>query len=315
MRITLDLIEQYRGLFVGRLSDHSIQLENGLYARVGQPLSPARLAAHLHGDVSLATYVINDQGQCTFAVMDADQDDGLDILGRVQDQLADVAVLAHLEMSRRGGHLWFFLSRQMSPRLVRTWLLPFCPRGVEFYPKQDQTRGYGSAIRLPFGIHRRSGRRYPFVQRSGGNWKPVADSIASQVSMLTSLGRAAPPPDANQVVSANPQKKLFSQSSPFSTTGQSIRDWCALQNPFVLIGRYIDLDTRGMGHCPFGWHHDGGRDEHRSFKVYQPGVAGGYCWYCHSWDQGGSVFDFLRHYHNLDARELWRGIKQGVMKW
>jgi hypothetical protein len=315
MQITLDLIEQYRALFVGRLSDHSIQLENGLYARVGQPLSPVRLAAHLRGDVSLATYVINDQAQCMFAVMDADQDDGLDILGEVQDQLAGVGVLAQLEMSRRGGHLWFFLSRQMSPRLVRTWLLPFCPSEVEFYPKQDQTRGYGSAIRLPFGIHRRSGRRYPFVQRSGRSWKPLADSVVGQISMLTLLGRAVPPPDANQVAGTNPQKKLFSQSPPFSTIGQSIRDWCALQNPFVLIGRYVDLDARGMCYCPFSWHHEGGRDEHRSFKVYQPGVAGGYCWYCYAWDQGGSVFDFLRYYHNLGVMELWRGIKQGVMEW
>jgi hypothetical protein len=315
MRITLDLIEQYRGLFVGRLSDHSIQLENGLYARVGQPLTPARLAAHLRGDVSLATYLINDQGQCTFAVIDADQDNGLEVLSEVQGRLADLGVLTHLEMSRRGGHLWVFLSRPVSPRLVRAWLLPFCPYGVEFYPKQDQTRGYGSAIRLPFGIHRKSGRRYPFVQRSSRSWRPLAGSIASQVSTLASLKRVTPPPDGSQVAGANQQKKLFSQSPPFGTIGQSIRDWCAQQDPFVLIGRYVTLDARGMGHCPFGWHHEGSRDEHMSFKVYHPGVAGGYCWYCHAWDQGGSVFDFLRYYHNLGVRELWGEIKQGVMKW
>jgi hypothetical protein len=309
------LIEQYRGLFVGRLSDHSIQLENGLYARVGQPLTPARLAAHLRGDVSLATYLINDQGRCTFVVMDADQDNGLEMLYEVQNRLAGLGVFAQLEMSRRGGHLWVFLSKPVPPRSVRAWLLPFCPCGVEFYPKQDQTRGYGSAIRLPFGVHRRSGRRYPFVQCSGENWGPLADSIASQVSTLASLKRVTLPPDGNQVTSANPQKKLFSQSPSFSTTGQSIRDWCAQQDPFVLIGRYVALDTRDMGHCPFGWHHEGDRDEHMSFKVYQPRVAGGYCWYCHAWDQGGSVFDFLRYYHNLSATELWCEIKQGVVKW
>jgi hypothetical protein len=70
-----------------------------------------------------------------------------------------------------------------------------------------------------------------------------------------------------------------------------------------------------MGHCPFGWHHEGGRDGHMSFKVYRPGVAGGYCWYCHALDQGGSVFDFLRYYHNLGVMELWCGIKRGVMMW
>src|SRR5258708_29593122 len=44
---------------------------------------------------------------------------------------------------------------------------------------------------------------------------------------------------------------------------------------------------------PFSSHHAHGCDTHASFKVYQPGTPGGYCWYCYVWQQGGSAFDFF----------------------
>lgn len=92
---------------------------------------------------------------------------------------------------------------------------------------------------------------------------------------------------------------------------RSGRDWNARRNPFALIGRYVELDSRGMGCCPFGWHHVNGRDVHPSFKVHKPKFSGGYCWYCLAWGSGGSVFDFLLLYHNIEARELWHRILAG----
>jgi len=313
----MDWIDQYMALFVGRRDDHSVQLETGLYARAGLPLDRARVLAHLRGNVSLASYLIDERGLCGRAVMDADEENGFFCLASVQQQLRAGNIPAWLERSRRGAHLWIFTDRPISPALLRAWLLPFCPAGVEFYPKQDQTRGVGSAIRLPFGIHRRSGRRYGFVEASpAGEWHAIGRRISDQVAYLFDQARAIPPAViATTSAPAREQKKPFSSPGrPHSPVGEypDIRAWNAAQNPFTVIGRYVDLDRRGGGRCPFGEHHANGRDDH-SFQVYEPGTPGGYCWYCHTWQAGGSVFDFLRMYHGLTVAEAWARAKRGEL--
>ncbi len=91
----------------------------------------------------------------------------------------------------------------------------------------------------------------------------------------------------------------------------TIHDWCAAQDAVRVIGRYVRLDQRGMGCCPFGWHHSDGKDSRPSLWVHAPRSAGAPCWYCHVWQRGGNLFDFLLLYHNLDARSLWQRILLG----
>jgi DNA primase len=83
------------------------------------------------------------------------------------------------------------------------------------------------------------------------------------------------------------------------------------QDPYTLIGCYVPLDSRGMGCCPFGEHHDDGRDTHPSFRVYMPATPGGCCWHCYTWGKGGNVFNFLALYLGLDARTLWSRMQAG----
>ncbi len=315
----MDWIDRYMELFVSRLSDHCFQLETGVYVRAGQPLNRTRILAHLHGDVSLATYVIDDAGLCKFAVLDGDKENDFALLAGVREQFRHAGIPSWLEKSRRGAHLWVFLARPASPADLRAWLLPFCPAGMEFYPKQASTRGFGSAIRLPFGIHRRSGRRYSFVEASGSDqWHPIGARISDQVNTLYHAPRATLPAVIPTNAATHLQKRELTNSVQPATFAagryQSIRDWCAMQDPFMVIGRYVHLDARGRGHCPFGEHHLAGRDTHASFQVYTPGVPGGYCWYCRAWDKGGSVFDFLRLYHGLDVREAWKQIQRGELQ-
>jgi len=94
-------------------------------------------------------------------------------------------------------------------------------------------------------------------------------------------------------------------------TSATIRDWCEAQDPFDMIVRYVKLDKNGLGCCPFGAHHSDGKDSHPSFRVYRPKFAGGSCWYCYVWEQGGNVFDFLCLYLHLDAKALWQRILAG----
>jgi hypothetical protein len=317
----MNMLDRFINTFVSRGDDFALQRSDGGYVRVGRPLALRDVYSHLTGAYTLGSYVIDEQGQCRFAVFDADSEDGLDVLHRVQDQLHAVGIASTLEQSRRGGHLWVMLAEPLLASLVRAWLLPFCPPGVEFYPKQDEGKGYGSLMRIPLGVHRLTGKRYPFVVWRPTCVVPVATTVREVLVWLEGRARTALPgygsaSPTHAHLDTRMQKKSFSLSSPPTQLASpgSIRAWCAAQDPYVVIGRYVALGSRGQGHCPFGWHHANGRDTHASFKVYAPGVPGGYTWYCHTWQQGGSVFDFLRYYHGLDARTLWRRIREGVVR-
>ncbi len=53
---------------------------------------------------------------------------------------------------------------------------------VEVFPKQGSSHGPGSMIRVPFGIHRKSGERYPFIDHTGkplGTWQQQMAILSS----------------------------------------------------------------------------------------------------------------------------------------
>jgi len=288
---------------------------------VGQPLTREVLRAHLLGRLSLGSYVIDEAGCCRFALYDADGEDGLPVLLSLQRRLAADGIPAYLEGSRRGGHLWVFLAHPTSAGVVRGWLHPYTVAGVEFYPKQDTASHErpGSLVRVPLGVHRRSGRRYPFVEQQGGRLLPLARTVGETLLWLSTVRRAAPPAclpvsGLGTAPQREPTHKKFS-SLPAPTTRraptETIRDWCLAQDPLAVIGGYVELDAHGMGCCPFGWHHAAGRDRHPSLWVHPLRRGELACWWCHTWQQGGSLFDFLRLYHGLDARQLWQRIRAG----
>lgn len=306
---------------IGRHNDYAVQRADGLYYRTRRPLSYNVLRRHVAGVETIGTYLIDEQECCRFAVFDADSDEGFVQVIAVQARLAGDGIPSYLEASRRGAHLWVMFSVPAPAALVRRWLLPYCPGGVEFYPKQDRADWDhpGSLVRVPFGVHRLTGRRYPFVAvGSDGQLVSVIASVKAALSWLSTIDRA-PVPAAHSLpqrdhVGLPTQKKCTSKKAPDSTqleTTLSIRDWNARQNPLTLIGQYVGLDSHGIGCCPFGWHHANGRDSRPSFKVHTPKIAGGYCWYCSTWERGGSVFDFLLLYHNLEVRALWHRILSG----
>jgi hypothetical protein len=66
-----------------------------------------------------------------------------------------------------------------------------------------------------------------------------------------------------------------------------------------------------MGCCPFGWHHDDGKDARPSLWVHVPRSLGAPCWYCYVWRHGGNLFDFLCLWYGVSSREMWRRILAG----
>jgi len=320
--ISPEVLSCYARLFVGRRNDYAVQQEDGRYRRAGRSLTYTLLEEHLLGVQTLGTYVIDEQGTCRFAVLDADQADGITVLVGVQERLHQDGIPSYLEASRRGCHLWVFCDRLVKASHLRRWLLPSCPAwNVEFYPKQDESQaGYGSLIRLPLGLHRLSGRRYNFFTLQPDDPPrrvPVARSLEGTLAWLSTIERARMPdedtlPPLPKGWEQDPQQSLAKTPGSVTTSPKAtIEDWCRSQDPYQVISRYVRLDVRGLGCCPFGEHHSDHKDSHPSFRVYRPRRPGGSCWYCYTWGKGGNVFDFLCLYHRLDARTLWRRILAG----
>ncbi len=319
--ITLSMLDPFIACCVGRQNDYAVQVPDGHYVRIRKALTYDELFWHLQGSQTLGTYVITEENCCRFAVFDSDAPTGLLDLATVQMDLEQLGITSYLERSRRGAHLWVFLSEPLSPALLRAWLLPLCPVGVELYPKQEGASWQhpGSVIRLPLGIHQRSGERYPFVRLVDGQVLPLFSSVVDALGWFGTIQRATVShlptilPQRENVSPPTQQNISFKKPEPLTPVGptSTIRDWCASQDALVVIGRYVSLDGNGVGCCPFGWHHDDGADTHPSFVAYRPSFPDICCWYCHTWKQGGSLFDFLRLYYGLEASELWRLLLSG----
>jgi hypothetical protein len=310
-------VAAYASLFVHRWDTYAVQQRDGSYIRVGsEPLSFSLLAAHLSGQITLGTYLLDAQGTCAFAVFDDDREDGLMWLAVLAGELAREGIATMLEASRRGGHLWAHLAEPTPASLVRAWLLPYAQDfHMELYPKQDALdRGlWGSLIRLPLGVHQRSRGWYPFVMVSP-SWEivPVGDTREACCAWAVAFVQQVRVPEQGEQASFPAHEAVSAVSSAALTpvSGRlSIREWCQSQDIVEVIGRYVALDRRGVGSCPFKEHHARG-DLRPSFQVF-----GGHDphWYCYAWRRAGDLFTFLCWYHGLTAHEGYQRLLQGTL--
>ncbi len=319
--LPLEALAAYASVFVQRWDQYAVQQRDGSYWRVTEPLSLSHLAAHLAGQWTLGTYVLDASSHCSFAVFDADREDGLECLADLAEELLGQGVPTVLEASRRGGHLWVHLVEQTPAQMVRTWLLPYAMAlGLELYPKQDWLTpgGSGSLIRLPLGVHQQSRGWYPFVERSTwGELVPVGDTVAECCAWVCQhVQRVAVPSEA--MLAGTPGMSVRRESRrdvevelPAPTASHwryaCIREWCQAQDSVAVIGRYVVLDGRGVGSCPFKEHHYRG-DVRPSFQVF--GGSDPH-WYCYTWRRAGDLFDFLCLYYHLTPQEAWQRLQQG----
>jgi len=318
--VSPELVAAYASLFVHCSEQYALQQRDGSYWRVAAQLSLDLVAAHLAGRCTLGTYLLDRESTCAFAAFDADGADGLERLALLAGELAHQGVPTVLEASRRGGHLWVHLVEPTPARVVRAWLLPYAMTAdVEFYPKQDLLApgGSGSLIRMPLGIHRQSRGWYPFLhQTAWGVWVPVGETVAACYAWVCEqVERVAVPLSVVQACSAAVTLRGCEGMDmvggvEVSRPGPgSIRAWCRSEDIVAVIGRYVALDRRDVGSCPFKAHHYRG-DVRPSFQVFGGDDPH---WYCYTWRRAGDLFDFLCLYHQITPHEAWVRLREGTL--
>jgi hypothetical protein len=279
--------------FIRRWDMYPRQLDTGSYLCIKKPLTQKNILAHLRGDITIGAYLLDPDSRASFIVIDADDEQEYAQVAGMAASLAQRGVPTYLELSRRGGHLWFFFEVPIPGKEARSFgrgmlAAHNLPKEIELYPKQDALRnGPGSLIRLPFGVHRKDGNRYGFVRPSG---EPIAPALREQIPMLFNpqtvpavafiefLKLDQPKPQTPDFAPSEAQRDTLSQSIKAAITVQEF------------VGQYIELTPAGRGHCPF---HD---DRNRSFSVN----AEQNYWHCFAGCGGGSVIDFWMQRQGCD---------------
>ncbi len=201
-------VARFLSLFSGREDLYARQWFNprkGVsgYAPVEEPMTARVVRQHLFGDITVGVYPIRLDGTVLFMALDIDltraamewarrgRDEAASVRKALDESVALAAAAARdagmeplLEDSGyKGRHLWFFLDRPerltVAHAVMRALVRSFeerLPAGiaVEAFPRQGRRtgKGYGNLIKLPLGIHRRTGRRAWLLGEDG---KPAED--------------------------------------------------------------------------------------------------------------------------------------------
>lgn len=199
-------IDRFRALFSGREGVYARQWVDASghrgFAPVRGDLTPRVIAAHLEGRETVGVYPIRKDNTVCFLAFDIDvkkkilleaardrerlarlalltQEHAMEIVS-VAEKLGLAAVVE--DSGYKGRHCWIFFQEPVPAagvrRLAKLVLAQAGPPpgGVhrEIFPAQDRLRmgRLGSLIKLPLGIHRKTGRRCLFLDADG---RPVPD--------------------------------------------------------------------------------------------------------------------------------------------
>ena len=279
--------------FVNRQDCFAVQSDGGQYYSVKDPLTVNHIMRHLKGELALGVYILGLDGKAKFSVIDADDDESLEKLAKVQESLP---IPSYLESSRRGGHLWFFFEEPVEGKIAKNFGLEIAKRFLveaEVFPKQAESQGPGSCIRLPFGIHKKTGERYPFIGLGG--WRSQLDAITNPTKI--------PIADLMKYQYKEPERKRTFPTSGDIPVSADLPLWEKVKTQITvkeMVEQYVDLNAKGTGKCPF---HD---DVHASFSVNDKENY----WNCFAGCGSGSVIDFWMKLNSLDFKEAVNDLSE-----
>jgi len=303
VREAVQLLEK---IFIQRKDIFASQLEDGRYVCIKEPLTQRHIELHLRGHITLGTYMLMPENTSRLMVLDADQENGLLILKTLSSELEQKGIPTYLETSRRGAHLWFLLSQAYDGEKVRNFgegIIHYHQiEDVELFPKQNILQGGpGSLVRLPFGIHKKSGRRYPFIYSDGS---VLASTVREQIQILSNH-QDVPESAFDEYASYGSklqQSRSYKNAEILSDKDEVERIKNAVSLIDFLSG-FMELRpiaSGAIGHCPF---HE---DQNPSFGVNQEGNY----WHCFAGCGGGSVIEFWMKYNNCDFNTAVTELKE-----
>jgi hypothetical protein len=299
--IERDLTRAFAEAFIARWDLRATQRRDGRYVCVKKPLELAHVERHLRGAMTLGAYALDTVSRARWLCLDADDEPGWEGLLALARALEGHGVTPYLEESRRGGHLWLFtppLAGRDARRLGNQLLAGLNLTGIELFPKQEAlTTGPGSLVRLPLGVHRKTGRRYHFITVDGA---PLAPTIRGQLEQLArpqvtppafiaaTLARAAESRPAEELRRGTPADRAGAATDELLSERLKRRI-----SVYDFVSQYVALDAQGRGLCPF---HD---DQHASFSVDR---AGDY-WHCFAGCGGGSIIHFWQKWRETQGQD------------
>lgn len=289
-RESIELYATAEGLsktFVNQKDCFAIQTESGQYYRVNNTLRVEHIMRHLKGEVTLGVYLLGSDGSAKLSVIDADDDDGYGKLVKAHETLD---LPSYLESSRRGGHLWFFFDEPTNAKIAKNFGLEIAKKFMveaEVFPKQAQSDGPGSLIRMPFGIHHKTGERYPFIGL--GNWIQQLDVLTHPQTISTA--------DVMRYQYQEPERKKVNPIIGELPLWEKVKRQITVEE---LVSQYVDLNDKGVGKCPFH------NDTNPSFSVN----AKENYWNCFSGCGGGSVIDFWMKANSMDFKDAVKDLAE-----
>lgn len=191
------LIDKIWDLFVHRSDCYAIQLEDGSYNCVKEPLTKDIIRKHLSGEITIGVYQVSPDNTVKWAVYDLDlgklpTDEGFEILRKqlvkIKEKLTSKISVQSILVEFSGGkgyHLWVFFDPPIpaivANRLLRNVMKEAEVQVNEIFPKQDQLtgKGYGNLMKLPLGTHRASGRRSEIYD--GETWNALDPSYLLKI--------------------------------------------------------------------------------------------------------------------------------------
>jgi hypothetical protein len=172
----LAVAQDWLQLFANRTQPYALQQSDGSYRWIYEDCTPRLVAAHLAGELTLALSSTSAHTCSRWACLDVDVPGSLPQLVALRVALAELGLPGLVEASRRGGHLWLFCEELVPAVALRFALARALAEALamgvevpahELYPDALGTGRLGHAVRLPLGVHRRTGLRYPLFDEHG----------------------------------------------------------------------------------------------------------------------------------------------------
>ncbi len=233
-----DSVAKMLRLFVGREDLYAKEeLDENKNRKVSmdlRPLTEQVIKDHLLGKLTVDTYVQRPNATVKYLVADVDvskpvllqyskrsdeynayMQKALNIAADVQKLLKHMGLPSYIECSgNRGYHVWLFFTEWIPTRYANMLGEIIDKRieddqdiTLEFFPNRTRLKAgkYGQALKLPYGIHGKTGERSYFLDEAGS---PIMDINRA----LDSFGRASIS-DVKRVLAANSDAKEISQKA------------------------------------------------------------------------------------------------------